>query len=394
MLTIKYGKILQVDDTLLVGQDNTQKRLRALTDYQCALLLAQTDYLKWLSRYLNLQRDWATQQAIVADVEKELMTEYNICEAITACDAIIEITAELTIINNNITNINQDITNLQQTIINVMSNDYPTSPSAGSDAACQAAWYTARQVVAAVIAAWDDAATITLQEFVAGLLGLNGFDGSVLVLWYQWIVATSDPDFVANANASIDDIAQQLYCDGLSLTQFRSNIASLSIDANVKTAITYLLDSDAIVARWAMWVAVGQLTETGNSCVACGLSLVLAKSAVNGVDAGALVGPNTYNSAFTSEGTQQHRIRLVVFNGASPATATINFKFTSGTDSRLVRVNTLAGAAPSYNVVGQGTLLRNQDIVWTIGATYTNSGAQVIEIANQTAFSGVEIWIT
>jgi len=398
MLITKYGKILQVDDALLASQDNSTKRLRALTDYQCALLLAQMEYLKWASRYLNLQRSLDAQLKIISDTEKELMDEIDICALVDEClavsETIINITNEINIINQNITNISQEIVNLGDEITNNITNTYPPLADAGSDALCQAAHYLARQLVGEIVAAWLDAASISLQEWVTALLGIGGWNGSLLVTWWDWMIATSDPDFITEAEAATDEIAQALFCANLSLLEFSLVLPSLPIDANVKESLGYLLNSIED-GKVALWIATGQLTESGNSCDSCGgLSFIIAKSAVNGVNAGTLAGAGVYNSAFTGEGTQQHRIRLVVASSGVPTTATINFRFPSTTDTRLIRVNTLAGAAATYNVTGQGTLLRNSDQTWLGGVTYSNSGAQVIEIANQISFTGVEIWIT
>lgn len=85
MRTYKRGKLIQIDDSLLSGMDNVTKRIHWLTDYQAALLLAQSEYLHWRARYENLQRTMDEQNDIVSDMERELMESVDVCSLVNGC---------------------------------------------------------------------------------------------------------------------------------------------------------------------------------------------------------------------------------------------------------------------------------------------------------------------
>jgi hypothetical protein len=158
---------------------------------------------------------------------------------------------------------------INTTINNNTVNVYPPPPNPESDEACQAAHYLARQLTGELVGGWLDAASISLQEWITAILGLGGWNASLAILWWNWMIATSDPDFVTQAEAAADEIAQNLYCNDLSINALKSDIPSLSIDANVKTSLSLMLDSIE-AGKIALWIATGQLTEAGNSCDTCG----------------------------------------------------------------------------------------------------------------------------
>jgi len=57
--------------------DNTTKKYRLLSDYQCSLLLSLCEYLHWEKRYENLTKDMVAMQKIASDIETEWMSAYT-----------------------------------------------------------------------------------------------------------------------------------------------------------------------------------------------------------------------------------------------------------------------------------------------------------------------------
>jgi len=186
----------------------------------------------------------------------------------------VDIDINETNITNNETNITVNETNIttNETNIDVIIeggidvNVYPPNPTQEDpDEMCGASFYIANQLDTLIQAIIIDALTLTFQEIVEGLLGIGGFQASWVKLWYDFIVVVGNPDLDDEVTASIDAVAEHLYCNDLDRALVETAIdEDVSITDDAQAAWIGALNS-VTDAKLALWAFVGSQDDS-NDC--------------------------------------------------------------------------------------------------------------------------------
>ena len=184
------------------------------------------------------------------------------------------ITNIITNVTNNTTNIDTNITNITNNETNIDLifdggidvNVYPPAPTQSEpDELCGASFYIANQLNDFIQETIIDAATITLEEFLVAVFGLGSFDGSLVNIFWEFIVANINPNLGTEVSDTIDAVAEHFYCNDLD-----RDLVEIAIDAD--TGIT-----DDAQAAWigalrsitdakiALWAFVGSQDDS-NDC--------------------------------------------------------------------------------------------------------------------------------
>lgn len=147
-------------------------------------------------------------------------------------------------------------------------NSYPAPPAANSDALCDAAAYAADKLLLIIDDTFNDAATITLQEFLEGALGLGGRDASLLKQFWDFAVAHTSSTIPADAAllANRDIVRQAIYSAAGDKAIARSALNTSALPADVKAAYIGALDT-VTDGTWAGWLTVGSFIDSGFSCI-------------------------------------------------------------------------------------------------------------------------------
>lgn len=151
---------------------------------------------------------------------------------------------------------------------NSTDNVLPALPTTSEpDLLCDSAYYMTDKIIDFIDQTITDAATITLDEFLTALLGLGGFEGSLLVLFWQLIVANSYPDLLTDVQDARDEVAGYLYCNELD-----KDLSTLDIDASAtisEPAQAALIGAMNAVTdgKWSLWAFVGSQVDSGESCL-------------------------------------------------------------------------------------------------------------------------------
>jgi len=233
----------------------------------------------WLS-----QREWTTLGSAI-DVGSDIaygedalrvwwLWQRNMRVNVPICDLIIDC------INSNPGTINaivnQLITNTTfneyLTQVSVSNNIYPPRPTAATpDPLCNAATYVVSQLRALIEKIYDDLETLDASEVLAGLLGLAGWQSSIL---YQLIglLETNDKTALLTAfDAAAPDLICQLVDAELDQTPVLALVAATYPSPSVLgDALTRGIESAANEGRWSTWIAVGA-TMTDADCSGCGV---------------------------------------------------------------------------------------------------------------------------
>jgi len=145
--------------------------------------------------------------------------------------------------------------------------DFETEP----EGLCGAAWKVAEELEQLCQDALTNAETITLWEWLDGLMIGGGWQSSILVQLWNLAVANLDPDLDDDLNAAIPEIAEIFYCNELSIGSAITDIqnhATLSVD--VKLFFEEAINSVAAI-NWDEWVFIGSQDDTRDcSSFACG----------------------------------------------------------------------------------------------------------------------------
>lgn len=178
-----------------------------------------------------------------------------------------------TFLENSIINALNTNTTIQQIIDNLVDggtdNDLPPTPTViVPDELCNASYYIVDKLIDFIDQTITDASTITLDEFLTALLGLGGFEGSLLVLFWDFIVANSYPDLLTDIQASRDEVAKYFYCNELD-----RDLVILDIDASAtisEPAQAGLIGAiNAITdGKLSLWAFVGSNVDSGEDCSA------------------------------------------------------------------------------------------------------------------------------
>jgi len=117
-------------------------------------------------------------------------------------------------------------------------NDFPPEPTIDDpDELCGAAYKIADYLIDTVADIWTDAGTITLDEIVSGLLGIGGFEGSVLVQLVQLAIANLADNAPADIAAERDAIAEAIYCNELDEATTATALDAIGLDAIASAAL-------------------------------------------------------------------------------------------------------------------------------------------------------------
>lgn len=147
-------------------------------------------------------------------------------------------------------------------------NNIPPQPTASEpDLLCDAAFYIVDKIIDFIDETITDAATITLDEFLTALLGLGGFEASLLVLFWDLIVANSYPDLLTDVQAARSEVAGYLYCNELD-----KDLTTLDIDASVTISdpaqAAFIAAMNAITdGKYSLWAFVGSQIDSGETCL-------------------------------------------------------------------------------------------------------------------------------
>lgn len=180
-------------------------------------------------------------------------------------------------INNNIASVEQSVSANTTSIINnttlineieqeaLQNTTLPLPESPAPDNLCSAAWYIEQQLYDLIVAWRNDVQTITLDEFLIGLLGLGGWHGSLLNLAWQWFESNyANPNFMANVDAARPHVREIIYCAELNYQQSIDDInASGDILPVAKGAYIQTWRATELGKR-ILWATVGQLATIGD----------------------------------------------------------------------------------------------------------------------------------
>jgi hypothetical protein len=149
----------------------------------------------------------------------------------------------------------------------VNANVTPPIDSYETDELCNAAEYIKTKLTAFISDVIEDAATITLEEFLTTFLFGGGWDASLLKQLWDFAIANTNPDLLDEVTAAADAIVTALYCNNLDRAAFIAAIdADTSITDDAQAAIIAAFNT-ITDAQLSLWAFVGSQTATGScSC--------------------------------------------------------------------------------------------------------------------------------
>lgn len=374
------GKLLQVDWSQALNFDDEELFLYQLTDRQALLLLGQTDYLAWKTRYANLTLSAEELIEIRDRINHRLMTPVTVevdCEDIEDCleTSIIitninsEISNNTTLITNNTTIINNHETTIQEqgdTLEELVEqgfyNVYPDPPTAGSDpdSFCGIAWHIANHLNGYIQDVITDAATITYAEFITAILGLGGFKASLVKILWDFIIANSNPSLSTEVSNAVEYVAEAFYCNNLDVSLAAADIIeNENITSDAEAAYIAAMDSLA-VAQFSQLIYIGSLDETQDCTDFCPPEWCYTWDVSTGfagwtIKDGTLDAQGLKSVISTSSGGQNNRVWLTITPHASAETIEI-VGYRSG--KKTVNTGTCQGfygMTPSVNTTLQAT---------------------------------------
>lgn len=300
---MKRGKMIQMDWDYIGGL-TTDLGLYELNERDIAMILAHCQFMRWRTRWLNLGISADALDALVSDLEYRLQTEVipvvnNYSLLFSGCDLSLQ----------------EDGVTVSTVTLDASScpalvgpegpqgdtgaagpagpegpqgdtgatgpvgpegpqgepgedgNEYPPLPTTSEpDQLCNASFYIVDQLQDLIAETWADAITITLEEFLNALLGIGGFDASLLKLLWDQAVASGNPAVPTDVQAARSTLAEIWYCNELDRDTVRTAIDNSALAADVKAASIGALDS-VTDGKIALWAFVGG-TQTGADCSA------------------------------------------------------------------------------------------------------------------------------
>lgn len=188
-----------------------------------------------------------------------------------AAAAAIESNATILEMQTDIQEAGADIVQLEQNV--TQTNIVPANPDYSVGEICNAAEYIATQIIALANQTWTDSGTITIEEFLAGLLESGtGYIANLVGSIYEAAVPShsSTPSELAAAK---DDLVRALYCNELDKAAAIAEIAaSGSITTYARDLIVAALEATSD-AKYSLWAFVGAETASGDCD--CGESFLL-----------------------------------------------------------------------------------------------------------------------
>lgn len=226
---------------------------------------------------------WLLEIAAWKDVERE---DYSGIQGITkmllgACDVNCEdvencletsatigtIESDIVTLNSDVDNIETDVSGLQEDVAENAQSDgnvYPAYPDSGTepDGACGAAYYTVAQVRAFIVDM--EAASTTYPDLLTAAAAfmasaLNVVFVAVLNILSAWFSAMPPTSVLTEFDATTDDMAELLYCNGFDKATFEQNVRDLG-----NTRSDDIADFVACIGlgTWNQWVHVGSTDDT------------------------------------------------------------------------------------------------------------------------------------
>jgi hypothetical protein len=126
---------------------------------------------------------------------------------------------------------------------------------------CNSAHYAAKKILEFTQKTVDDAANISLSEFLTGALGIGGFDGGALSQLWQYTLTNLSGLSSTNFSSYQSILTEELFCSNLD----RGSINLSSIPATPRGAITRALDS-VTDGKFFLWALVGQSVNSPIDC--------------------------------------------------------------------------------------------------------------------------------
>ena len=182
-----------------------------------------------------------------------------------------------TIINNittNITNIDNSITNINDQIEEIKDEtatdgvDLPPNPSMDSGATnlCRSSDYIAGRIYGILLDTWEQAKTLTVQEFIEAILGTVWFDFAAGVGFWQYAQTISSPTLAADCAAYIDNVKQAFFCAELDLTTTLEIIQSDTAIPSLEKSLWIAIIDNFRQAQIDEWAAIGTLSDDTPDC--------------------------------------------------------------------------------------------------------------------------------
>jgi hypothetical protein len=145
----------------------------------------------------------------------------------------------------------------------------PPPDSTAPDDLCNAAYYIAGQVIDLANRTIDDAASITISEFLLSLLGVGGWDAGLLNQLWDYVVSNLSGLANANLNQHRAALTEALYCNELDRAAAEADLSG--IDQPEQGALVGALRA-VTGDKFNLWAFVGSTQASGLDCSAfvCG----------------------------------------------------------------------------------------------------------------------------
>lgn len=234
--------------------------------------------LETLAEWYNWQRDEGHSGADVAQVWQAVVksTKANFIEGCMDCDGIedcLETSPTITTIEgdviNNTTTITTNTNELTEITINPPDGHvYPDAPDVDTDPdpACGAAYYVVGELRAFIVDLEDSTTTYTdIFDALAGwFISPLAFTVSLLISVLTSIFGGA-PSVLTDYDAQLDDMREELYCNGFDKAIFSTYIRTLTSG----NEIADYLDCVGL-SSWEQWFTIGSADLTQDCTAFCG----------------------------------------------------------------------------------------------------------------------------
>lgn len=143
--------------------------------------------------------------------------------------------------------------------------DEPPVKEVAPDETCGSAWRIALDLEQFITDTVNDAQSITLSEYISGILPSGGVSESLLVQLWNFALVNANPNLLSDVSASVSIVAQAFYCNNLKVADARADIlADTGFTTDAQTAWIGAIDS-WLISRFNKSIAIGR-TETFRNC--------------------------------------------------------------------------------------------------------------------------------
>lgn len=210
--------------------------------------------------------DYAGIQAILAfeeGIELPEVGDFD-CEDVEDCLESSEIIADL---NQQIIDLTEKVKELEHEADNGGSPlpDNPDMADSG-DSVCRGANFIAQRLSDALADYWDQAASLTLEEFVSALLSAASIGFIPATSFWQFVFTLSSPGLKDDALEHVDDIAQAFFCANWEIEAAKDRInedPDLTTNEKALWIVTIELYRQGQIDEWGH---VGTLSESDYDC--------------------------------------------------------------------------------------------------------------------------------